>query len=54
MHDVIIRGGRIVDGSGGTPFIGEVAFKDGVITEVAPKISGAARREINADFHSRS
>ena len=51
MHDVIIRGGRIVDGSGGTPFIGEVAFKDGVITEVAPKISGAARREINAEGH---
>jgi N-acyl-D-aspartate/D-glutamate deacylase len=51
MHDVIIRGGRIVDGSGGKPFIGDVAFKDGVITKVAPKISGAARREINAEGH---
>ncbi len=49
MHDVIIRGGKIVDGSGAAPFIGDIAFKDGVITAVGAKVSGTAKREIDAE-----
>src|SRR4051794_15518761 len=34
MHDLIIRGGTIVDGSGAAPFVGDVAVDDGRITAV--------------------
>ena len=34
MHDLVIRGGTIVDGLGAEPFTGDVAVTDGVITEV--------------------
>ena len=47
MHDLVIRNGKIVDGSGTTAFIGDVAIDGGVITSVGAK-AGAARREIDA------
>ena len=47
MHDLVIRGGTIVDGNGGAAFTGDVAVKDGVIVEVGGKI-GPGRREIDA------
>src|SRR5262245_12803223 len=47
MHDFIIRGGTIYDGSGGEPFTGDVAIKDGLIAEVG-KVTGTAKQEINA------
>jgi N-acyl-D-aspartate/D-glutamate deacylase len=48
MFDLIIRGGRIVDGSGGPSRNGDVAVRDGLIVEVGG-VSGPARREIDAD-----
>jgi N-acyl-D-amino-acid deacylase len=47
MHDLVIRNGKIVDGTGQPSFIGDVAIDGGKITSVGPK-AGAARREIDA------
>ncbi len=47
MHDLVIRGGTLVDGSGAPRFNGDVAIDAGLITQVGGK-AGAARREINA------
>ena len=49
MHDLVIRGGRIVDGTGGDAYDGDVAVSGGTITEVGSVVSGAARRTIDAD-----
>ena len=48
MHDVIIRGGTIVDGSGAAPFVADIAFADGLIREIAPTITGPAHRVVEA------
>jgi N-acyl-D-amino-acid deacylase len=48
VHDIIIRGGRIVDGTGGAVLHGDVAIKSGVITEVGA-VEGRAHRTIIAD-----
>ena len=48
MHDTVIRGGKIIDGTGNTAFSGDVAIKDGRIAEVGGK-AGPGRREIDAD-----
>lgn len=47
-HDLVIRGGRIVDGTGEEPFAGDIAIDDGTITQVGGK-AGAARETIDAD-----
>jgi N-acyl-D-aspartate/D-glutamate deacylase len=47
MHDLIVRGGQIIDGSGDAPFEGDVAVTDGVIAAVGSDL-GPARREIDA------
>jgi N-acyl-D-amino-acid deacylase len=47
MRDLIIRGGTIVDGSGGAPYVGDVAIDGDRIVEVG-EVSGAGRREIDA------
>jgi N-acyl-D-aspartate/D-glutamate deacylase len=45
MHDMVIRGGTVVDGTGGEPFTGDVAIDGGRITEVGRLASrGPARR----------
>jgi N-acyl-D-aspartate/D-glutamate deacylase len=46
-YDLIIRGGTIVDGTGGDPFTGDVAVKDGRIAAVGT-VTGGAAREIDA------
>jgi N-acyl-D-amino-acid deacylase len=47
-YDLIIRNGAIVDGSGGAPFLGDVAIKGERIVAVAPAIDGTASRTIDA------
>ena len=47
-YDLIIRGGTVVDGLGGEPFVADVAVRDGVITAVGPDVAGPATREIAA------
>ena len=49
MHDYVIKGGTIVDGTGDAPYTGDVAVKDGRIVEVGGSISDAAREIIDAD-----
>ena len=46
--DLIIRNGRVVDGSGGESRICDVAVKDGVITAVGENLAGSAAKEIDA------
>ena len=46
--DLIVRGGKIFDGTGTAPFTADIAVKDGVIVDVG-KVSGNASRTIDAD-----
>jgi N-acyl-D-aspartate/D-glutamate deacylase len=46
-YDLLIKNGRIVDGSGGPSYRGDVAVKDGKIAEIG-KLSGPASRTIDA------
>ncbi len=48
QHDMVIRAGSVIDGTGREAFTADVAIKDGLIVEVG-KVSGAGQREINAD-----
>ncbi len=34
IYDLLIRGGKIVNGTGGEPFAGDVAMQDGIIVGV--------------------
>ncbi|HYZ48002.1 MAG TPA: D-aminoacylase, partial [Sphingomonas sp.] len=46
-YDVVVRGGTIYDGSGGAPFLGDVAIKGDRVAAVG-KVSGTGAREVNA------
>ena len=46
--DLLVRGGTVVDGSGGKRFVADVGISNGRITKVG-HISDAARRTIDAD-----
>jgi N-acyl-D-aspartate/D-glutamate deacylase len=46
-YDIVIRGGTIMDGNGGTPYIGDVAVKDGKISAVGV-VTGSGAEEIDA------
>jgi N-acyl-D-aspartate/D-glutamate deacylase len=46
-HDLVIRGGTIVDGTGGTPFQGDIAIDNGLITAVGT-VESPGREEIDA------
>jgi N-acyl-D-aspartate/D-glutamate deacylase len=48
MHDLIIRSGTVVDGSGRPGRIADVAVDGSIVTAVG-EIEGAARREIDAE-----
>jgi N-acyl-D-amino-acid deacylase len=48
MHDLVIRGGTIVDGTGAKAYCGDVAIDGGTIAAVGGKV-GPGRREIDAD-----
>src|SRR5258706_323151 len=47
MHDIVIRGGTVIDGTGKAAFTGDVAIAGERIAEVGGKL-GSARREIDA------
>ncbi len=47
MHDLVIRGGTIVDGSGGKPYQGDVVIDGGLITAVG-NLTVQGREEIDA------
>jgi N-acyl-D-amino-acid deacylase len=48
MHDIVIRGGTIIDGTGKAAFTGDVAVAEGRIAAVGGK-QGPAKRDIDAD-----
>ena len=47
MHDIAIRNGRVIDGSGGPQFQGDIGIDGGTIAAVGNDV-GPARREIDA------
>ena len=48
IHDLVIRNGNIVDGSGIKPFLGDIAIDDGKITKVGEVIN-SGKKEIDAN-----
>jgi N-acyl-D-amino-acid deacylase len=47
-HDVIIKNGNIIDGTGSAAYSGDISIKDGVITEIG-EVSGEAAEIIDAE-----
>jgi N-acyl-D-amino-acid deacylase len=47
-YSVVIRGGTIYDGSGGAPYVGDVALKGDRIVYVGPHAPGHAARSVDA------
>jgi N-acyl-D-amino-acid deacylase len=47
-YTVLIRGGTIYDGSGGDPYVGDVALKSDKIAYVGPHAPGRATRVVDA------
>jgi len=48
MYDLILKGGRIYDGSGMPSYHGDVGIKDGKIAEIG-RLNGAAKKTLNID-----
>ena len=46
-HDIVIRGGELVDGTGAGPVTGDLGVDDGLITTVG-KVDGKGKQEIDA------
>src|ERR1700674_2166023 len=49
MHDLVIRGGKVVDGTGSAPYTADVVVDDGQISEVVEVGGTAGRQVIEAD-----
>ena len=47
-HELVVRGGTVVDGTGADPRSADVAVSGGVVTEVG-RVAGAGAREVDAD-----
>ena len=47
-HDLVVRGGTVIDGTGAPRRTADVAVSDGVVVEVGA-VEGTGRREIDAD-----
>ena len=47
-YDVVIRGGTVYDGSGGTPYLADVAVAGDRIAAIAPHIPGTGKVEVDA------
>jgi len=50
-HDIVIRGGQVIDGTGAEPVTGDIAITDGIITAVG-NVEGDAKQEIDASGHA--
>ena len=50
MHDLVIRGGTIIDGTGAPPFAGDIAVDGDSIVAVGA-VAGPGREEIDATDH---
>ena len=48
MHDLAIRAGTVVDGTGQAPFTADIAINNGTITDIGKGV-GPARQELDAD-----
>src|SRR6266550_1570511 len=48
MHDLVVRGARIVDGTGAPSFVGDIAVDDGRITSVG-EAADRGHRELSGD-----
>jgi N-acyl-D-aspartate/D-glutamate deacylase len=48
QHDLVVRSGSVIDGTGQPAFTADVAINDGKIAEIG-HISGKGRREVDAD-----
>ncbi|HZQ27854.1 MAG TPA: amidohydrolase family protein [Acidimicrobiales bacterium] len=48
MHDLVIRSGTVVDGTGAPPVVADVAVDEGRVTAVG-KVDGQGHREVDAD-----
>ncbi len=46
-YDVVVRGGTVMDGNGGTPYLADVAVKDGKIAAVG-SVAGSGADEVDA------
>ncbi len=46
-HDIVIRGGELVDGTGADPVPGDLAIDDGLITAVG-EVDGKGKQEVDA------
>lgn len=47
-HDLVIRSGVIVDGTGRSRFVGDISVDGGVLTQVGGSVRGSGAREIDA------
>ncbi len=47
-YDIVIRGGTVYDGSGGRPFVADVAVKGDRIVAIGPHLHGRGSSEVNA------
>ncbi len=48
MHDIVIKNGTILDGSGSPMYLGDIAVNNGVITEMGDLGGETARSEVDA------
>ena len=48
MHDLVIKGGTVVDGTGAPARTADVAITDGIVTEVG-RVNELARETLDAD-----
>jgi len=50
MHDLVIRNGLVVDGTGSEPYVADIAIDGNEIVAVG-EVSGSAEKEIDASGH---
>ena len=48
MYDLLLKGGRIYDGSGMPSYYGDVAVQNGKVAEIG-RLNGNAKRPLNVD-----